>query len=91
MNTFRIVVLGRVQGVGFRAFVYDVAKNMNIRGEVWNRKDGAVEILAQHEENQQLKKFVEELWAGPGRIEDIRIEEKAFEESFSDFRITYRL
>lgn len=89
-NTFRIVVIGRVQGVGFRAFVYDLAKRMNIRGEVWNRKDGGVEILAQHEDKENLEKFFEDLSLGPGRVDDVQIEEEEFEKTFENFRIVFR-
>lgn len=40
-----IVVRGRVQGVGFRAFVEDEATRRGIAGWVRNRRDGAVEAL----------------------------------------------
>jgi len=90
LYTLRIVVSGRVQGVGFRAFVYDLAKSMNIRGEVWNRKDGGVEMLAQHEDRKNLERFIEDLRSGPGRVEDIRVEEEPTNESLGNFKIVFR-
>ncbi|HWP32033.1 MAG TPA: acylphosphatase [Fimbriimonadales bacterium] len=90
MTTFRIVVKGMVQGVGFRAFVYDLAKRMNIRGEVWNRKDGGVEILAQHESREELEEFIENLYLGPGRVDDVRFEEEESKKTFENFRIVFR-
>ena len=39
----RVVVRGRVQGVGFRAFVEDEARQRRIAGWVRNRRDGSVE------------------------------------------------
>jgi acylphosphatase len=42
----RIIVEGRVQGVGFRAFVAREAGRLGLEGWARNRRDGAVEILA---------------------------------------------
>ena len=44
-RTVHAVVTGRVQGVGFRAFVLDEASTRGLRGWVRNRSDGAVEAL----------------------------------------------
>jgi acylphosphatase len=41
----RIVVEGRVQGVGFRVFAVHEAQRRGLRGWVRNRRDGAVEAL----------------------------------------------
>jgi len=43
----RLVVKGRVQGVGFRMFVQDVANAEGLHGWVANRPDEAVEVLAE--------------------------------------------
>jgi acylphosphatase len=40
-----VVVRGRVQGVGYRAFVEDEAWRLGIAGWVRNRRDGTVEAL----------------------------------------------
>jgi acylphosphatase len=40
----RVVVRGRVQGVGFRWFVREAARNARLSGWVKNRSDGAVEV-----------------------------------------------
>ena len=40
-----VVVRGRVQGVGYRAFVADEAERRGIAGWVRNRHDGTVEAL----------------------------------------------
>jgi acylphosphatase len=41
----RVVVRGRVQGVGFRAFVEDEARQRRLAGWVRNRRDGSVEAV----------------------------------------------
>jgi len=40
-----VIVRGRVQGVGFRAFVETEAERHPIRGWVRNRRDGSVEAV----------------------------------------------
>src|SRR5580765_1022353 len=40
-----IVVRGRVQGVGYRAFVEDEARQRGLAGWVRNRRDGSVEAV----------------------------------------------
>lgn len=42
---FRLSIIGRVQGVGFRAFVAWQAQTQDLRGWVRNRQDGSVEAL----------------------------------------------
>lgn len=41
----RVVIRGRVQGVGFRAFVEYTAQDFGLKGWVRNRRDGSVEAL----------------------------------------------
>jgi acylphosphatase len=44
-TALRLIVEGRVQGVGFRMFVSDAARSRDLRGWVRNRRDGSVEAL----------------------------------------------
>jgi acylphosphatase len=44
-RTIRILVRGRVQGVGFRAWVWDEARQRGLEGWVRNRRDGTVEAV----------------------------------------------
>ena len=45
MKNIRIVVTGRVQGVGYRAFVEAEARARGLSGWVRNLRDGSVEAL----------------------------------------------
>jgi acylphosphatase len=45
-----VIVEGRVQGVGFRAFVEREARARGLRGWVRNRSDGSVEAVFSGEE-----------------------------------------
>ena len=45
MTTVHVMVTGRVQGVGFRAWVEREARARRLGGWVRNRADGAVEAV----------------------------------------------
>lgn len=47
MPRARFVVHGSVQGVNFRASAVRQATRLAITGRVWNRDDGAVELIAE--------------------------------------------
>lgn len=51
MNAVRVIVTGRVQGVGYRWFTRDAARAHGLTGWVRNRHDGAVEALLQGPES----------------------------------------
>lgn len=65
MQKVKLLVSGRVQGVGFRYFVYSTAITLgNIYGRVWNNDDGTVEILAQSDTPSQLSAFIQSIRQG---------------------------
>ncbi len=64
MKRVRVIVDGRVQGVGFRYYVADGAKQHNIKGHVRNLPDGRVEIDAEGE-NENLTNFLAICKKGP--------------------------
>ena len=74
-TTIRTVITGRVQGVGFRAFVEAQAARRGLNGWVRNRRDGSVEALfsgPQHVVDGMLAACSE----GPGssRVDDVEVE-----------------
>lgn len=68
MKKVRIIVSGKVQGVGFRYSTYALALEIgNIYGRVWNNDDGTVEILAQSQNSDKMAKFIQEIRKGPSK------------------------
>lgn len=76
----RYVVRGRVQGVGYRYFVEQVANAVGIAGWVRNLDDGRVEVCA-NGSPAQLSELEGYLWKGPrwAEVRGIDIEESAIE------------
>jgi acylphosphatase len=60
----RLMITGRVQGVGFRAFVEDEAQQRSVRGWVRNRRDGAVEAVLSGP-TETVSQIIETLRRGP--------------------------
>ena len=74
MISRHLIVIGRVQGVGYRDAMRDAAEKQNVTGWVRNRRDGGVEALL-----QGVPEAVEALiaWArrGPSmaRVTELRV------------------
>ena len=60
MDSRRIIITGRVQGVGFRWTTKDLARGFDVCGSVRNLPDGSVEILIMGEA-EELDEFLNEL------------------------------
>jgi acylphosphatase len=86
----RIVVQGRVQGVGFRAFTRAVALRLGITGWVRNREDGSVEVEAEGPE-EHLSGLLEALRSGPpgARVTALREEPLDRHAEWSGFQIVF--
>lgn len=65
---FVAIVSGRVQGVGFRAFVRRVATDLHLRGHVENLADGRVEVVAEGSQDD-LDVLLVRLRMGPTHAE----------------------
>ena len=85
---FRIRVRGIVQGVGFRPFVYRLAKKSGLTGYVLN--DTAGVLIEVSGERKNIELFLDELRSSPpprARIDEIAAEEIEETTRFADFTI----
>lgn len=64
MTELRAVVHGMVQGVWFRGWTCDAARELGLSGWVRNRRDGAVELAARGS-REVLERFLDRLHDGP--------------------------
>jgi acylphosphatase len=89
MASVRIVVTGRVQRVGFRAFSATEARARQLTGEVRNRSDGSVEVVA-HGSKMLIEDYMEVLRKGPRLALVAEMFVQWFEPAVvpGDFRIT---
>lgn len=90
MSRARFVVRGLVQGVNFRASVVREATRRDVTGRVWNRDDGAVELVADGAESA-LASLQTWLNAGPrgARVETVERTELAGKTRYEGFNITW--
>lgn len=82
-------VYGKVQRVGFRYFVQNIAMNLNISGFVKNMPDGSVYIEAEGTE-KEIAEFVDHCKKGPdwSEVRDVKITEMPAVD-YNDFNIKY--
>ncbi len=59
-----VTVQGRVQGVGFRYFVQNVANRLGLVGNVRNCPDSSVEIVVEGNE-KKIAEFIKQVEKGP--------------------------
>ena len=87
MNTWHIRIQGRVQGVGFRPYVYRLAQEKNLKGIVYNDIDGVhVYLSAQNKEALQFYNELLEHAPGLAKITAHTISEVK-KRSFENFQI----
>ncbi|MBN2567159.1 acylphosphatase [Candidatus Woesearchaeota archaeon] len=84
----RLVVSGRVQGVGFRYFARHAAGRLGVRGWVRNRGDGRVEIACQGDE-RDIRAFIVGIRRGPllARVDGVAVERRDSGEQYRGFEI----
>jgi len=84
----RLIIEGRVQRVGYRAFAQRAARLLRVNGWVRNRSDGSVELVAEGDESS-LASLVKSLNKGPRAAIVTKVDAVtgSTEETFSDFEI----
>lgn len=90
MTRIHVVVRGRVQGVGFRWFVREAARDGQLAGWVRNRRDGAVELEAEGP-TAALEAFRATIARGPvgaviASIDEVQVSTEALVQPFTIIR-----
>jgi len=85
----KIVVSGKVQGVGYRKFVQKEASRLNVEGVVQNSDDGVVQILVCGF-SSSLDDFIDCLYKGTkgSKVENLSVEPL---NQIKDFRGVFRI
>lgn len=83
-----LTVVGRVQGVGFRMFVFDRARALELRGWVANEARSSVRVVAEGPEDRLLELLVA-VREGPAaaRVDHVAEAWSAAEGTFKSFGI----
>ena len=83
-----MVIIGKVQGVGFRYFVLRQAQELDITGWVSNKPNGDVEALAQGDK-ADLEQFIAKVKQGPSfsRVDVVILNWEDGQENYTSFEI----
>jgi len=86
----RLSVKGRVQRVGFRRYVLDLAQEMGLTGYVRNLSDGSVEVFVQGSKDT-VREFIEALKRPPPPVvvREIREELVELKPGLGEFKVLY--
>jgi acylphosphatase len=85
----RIIFRGRVQGVGFRFTVLNVAKRYQLTGLVRNLPNGTVEMIAQGC-SDDIADCIRDINESFGyNVEDTQVEAVPADRQYRDFKITF--
>lgn len=84
----RVFISGRVQGVYFRSFVQETAREIGVRGWVRNRRDGRVEAVLEGPP-EALEKMIRRCLQGPpaSRVENVESIDEEYQGEDTDFQI----
>ncbi len=86
----RVIFEGRVQGVGFRYAVKQIAMGFDVVGRVKNLPDGTVElrVMGEEEEVEEFLKDITEESAMAHHIKEVHCQEIPLMEDIGGFTIT---
>ncbi len=90
MERVHLIIVGDVQGVGFRSWTLRQATSLNLTGWVKNRPDKAVEVIAEGEK-ESLEVFVERCGKGPevAWVENVDVQWVKATGEFVSFSVVY--
>ena len=89
-SSIKLIVSGKVQGVSFRWFTVQAARDLRLNGYAKNLADGSVEVRAEGPE-LALKSLIEKVNQGPqiSRVDDVNITWSKSNQEFNHFDIVH--
>ncbi len=88
-KTVEINISGIVQGVGFRPYLFNLARNFGLKGFILNRGNAGVRLVVQGD-NERINRFIENIEKKSPKIsyiESLETKELLTEEIFSELNI----
>lgn len=88
LRCVKIIVSGRVQGVGFRYFIAKIADELDLNGYAKNLFTGEVEIIAEGRE-EFLQELIKKAKEGRrnSRVNSCKVEWLDFQKKYNNFEI----
>jgi len=85
-----VIVRGMVQGVFFRSYTREWARELGVKGWVRNLPDGSVEAIFEGEEGR-VKEIIERCRKGPplAVVEKVEVNWEPYKGEFKEFEIKY--
>ncbi|MHA1486505.1 MAG: carbamoyltransferase HypF [Promethearchaeota archaeon] len=87
--TYNLEITGIVQGVGFRPFLYNLARNHDLRGVILNRGNAGVSLTLQGN-RKDFEEFIDNIEKKKPKIsyiENLIVNESEIAETFTNLRI----
>ena len=90
MQQYEIKITGRVQGVGFRYYTQQKAREFGLKGWVKNTVDGGVLVMVSGDETD-IETFIDYLRIGPtlSRVRKITLVKIEYLQEFDNFSVKY--
>ena len=90
MQSVKIIVYGKVQGVGYRSLAKKVARQMHLVGWVKNLANKTV-VIEIYGEDEKLEAMIRWCNKGPehARVEKIEVEDIPYTDFYKSFEIKY--
>lgn len=88
-KSYKVVITGQVQGVGFRPHVYLLAKKLNLNGTVSNNEEGVIIYLTG--KDKDIESFISQLIENPPKVSRINtyFAKEITLRQFDDFQIIH--
>ena len=88
LSSVKIIVSGRVQGVGFRYFIAKIADNFELKGYAKNLFNGDVEIQAEGRK-EYINMLINKAKTGPSnsKVNSCKVEWLDFKNKYDNFEI----